>query len=313
MTNRIESFDILKGIAIILMIVAHTYGPNYIIWNFIYSFHMPLFFIVSGYFYKPKQLSKLLKNNCVQLLVPYLTMCCVIAFLTQMRQQHNISGDFESTLNGLGPGWFLLAMFMARIEFHFILKYFPHHYLSLSLIISTTICLSSSYTGISTILSFYPSLASLLFLATGYYIKQYQLKKVLDNKTCIFIPLGFVLWLITSIYGKVDLSLCFFKLSIIDFAGSLGGTYIFYTVSQHINKYNYFIKTFLSFAGKYSLIILFYHSIDYCVPVWYIISSHISQEILLHVILIIRIMLVVLCVIVTINTKWGRCFFNINR
>ncbi len=63
--GRIEAFDILKGIGIILMIVAHTYGPDSVIWNFIYAFHLPLFFIVTGFFYKQKPLFKvsIVKNN----------------------------------------------------------------------------------------------------------------------------------------------------------------------------------------------------------------------------------------------------------
>lgn len=36
--ERIGTFDILKGFGIILMIVAHTYGPNYLIWDFISAF-----------------------------------------------------------------------------------------------------------------------------------------------------------------------------------------------------------------------------------------------------------------------------------
>ena len=49
--RRIEYIDIAKGIAIILMIMGHvcSYGS----WkrNIIYSFHMPLFIIVSGMFF----------------------------------------------------------------------------------------------------------------------------------------------------------------------------------------------------------------------------------------------------------------------
>ena len=60
--ERIEAFDILKGIGIILMIVAHTYGPNSMIWDFIYAFHMPLFFIVTGFFYKQKPTFQLIKT-----------------------------------------------------------------------------------------------------------------------------------------------------------------------------------------------------------------------------------------------------------
>ena len=55
---RIETFDILKGIGILFVIVGHTFMKE--IGPFIQSFHMPLFFIVAGYFYKKMPLKNLL-------------------------------------------------------------------------------------------------------------------------------------------------------------------------------------------------------------------------------------------------------------
>lgn len=46
--NRNQWMDVAKGIAIILMVIGHTSIPDYLS-RFIYSFHMPLFFIASGW------------------------------------------------------------------------------------------------------------------------------------------------------------------------------------------------------------------------------------------------------------------------
>lgn len=54
-------YDIAKGLGIILMVAAHANIPAK---SFIYLFHMPLFFIISGYFFKPeycKDLNSLLQ------------------------------------------------------------------------------------------------------------------------------------------------------------------------------------------------------------------------------------------------------------
>lgn len=48
--ERDLSIDIMKGIGICAVIAGHTFLNT--IHNLIYSFHMPLFFILSGYFYK---------------------------------------------------------------------------------------------------------------------------------------------------------------------------------------------------------------------------------------------------------------------
>ena len=49
MNERLAIFDILKGIGILLVIVGHTFMKE--IGPYILAFHMPLFFIVAGYFF----------------------------------------------------------------------------------------------------------------------------------------------------------------------------------------------------------------------------------------------------------------------
>ena len=309
--ERIEAFDILKGIGIILMIVAHTYGPSSISWPFISAFHMPIFFIVACYFYKQKLLPELLKKNVKQLLIPYLTLCLIIIVLTQIRHPHSIRNDIETTLNGMGPGWFLLAMFMVRIVFSCILKYFPRQYLFISLLVSLLICCIAYLQNIPSLFSFFPCLVSLFFVAFGYYIKMHSLLDSEKNHSFFCVILGLSFWLITSLYGKVEMSQCIFKLLIIDFCGSLGGTFLVYKLSQFIDKSNSNIKIILSYAGKYSIVILFFHSIDYCVPVWYLIVPDISPSILISTILILRLLFVTTCVIITLHTRHLRTFFTI--
>lgn len=46
-TKRIAWIDMAKAIAILLMVVGHEVGGS--IYTWIFSFHMPLFFILSGY------------------------------------------------------------------------------------------------------------------------------------------------------------------------------------------------------------------------------------------------------------------------
>lgn len=53
---RNSVISICKGIAIILMVIGHAEAPE-LITNFIYTFHMPLFFITAGYFFNRKYLS----------------------------------------------------------------------------------------------------------------------------------------------------------------------------------------------------------------------------------------------------------------
>lgn len=54
--NHNYVISICKGIAIILMVLGHTDAP-YGILNFVYPFHMPLFFIAAGYFFSNRYLN----------------------------------------------------------------------------------------------------------------------------------------------------------------------------------------------------------------------------------------------------------------
>ncbi|MBR1411348.1 MAG: acyltransferase family protein [Prevotella sp.] len=54
--NRNTVISISKGIAIILMVIAHAEAPGALC-KFIFEFHMPLFFITAGYFFSLKYLS----------------------------------------------------------------------------------------------------------------------------------------------------------------------------------------------------------------------------------------------------------------
>lgn len=92
MMQRIEYLDVLKGIAIILVVAGHAIGflfPDFndvftgvkygnagknagILWNAIYKFHMPLFFFCSGYFFNNKyKIDDFLWKHVKRLLIPY--------------------------------------------------------------------------------------------------------------------------------------------------------------------------------------------------------------------------------------------------
>ena len=54
--KRDTTISIAKGIAIILMVIAHAEAPGWLC-RFIFEFHMPLFFITAGYFFSLKYIN----------------------------------------------------------------------------------------------------------------------------------------------------------------------------------------------------------------------------------------------------------------
>ena len=86
-----EFIDIARGIAIILMIVGHVVKFNGLVWRIIYSFHMPLFIICSGYFFKKEEkLSECIKKVIKKLILPYV-ICCLFVNIVLIFLESNYS------------------------------------------------------------------------------------------------------------------------------------------------------------------------------------------------------------------------------
>ena len=73
--QRNSQIDTLKGIGILLVVLGHnwiTLEEKGTLFQLIYSFHMPLFFIISGVFTKEKEnLLSFTKNKIDSILKPY--------------------------------------------------------------------------------------------------------------------------------------------------------------------------------------------------------------------------------------------------
>lgn len=84
---RIPEIDILKGIAIILVVIGHTRVPGN---SFIYLFHMAVFFIASGYFYSDKSSETVqsvllfIKKKIITLWVPFSVGISVFTLLNNL-------------------------------------------------------------------------------------------------------------------------------------------------------------------------------------------------------------------------------------
>ena len=68
--SRAEHLDIAKGIGITLVIFGHLSQSSEMLRILVYSFHMPLFFLISGYLNKENRTLKKLKKDAVSLIRP---------------------------------------------------------------------------------------------------------------------------------------------------------------------------------------------------------------------------------------------------
>lgn len=131
--------DICKAIAIYFMVLAHTgVSTNVSIW--IHAFHMPVFFLLSGYCFnevKNSNIFKLIKKRFCTLIIPYfifgvslfLFWDLALFVLHRKSEMRSISNLLSSILwNNADAStfgviqWFLPCLFFAEIIFAILLK-----------------------------------------------------------------------------------------------------------------------------------------------------------------------------------------------
>ena len=124
--ERIEYIDLFKGIGIVLMIINHAWFIG-VFYNFSHAFHMPMFFIISGFLYSKKIKDKdsfcvFLKRKTKGLIGPYFTMgifhyliWVLVNGFSYLPLKRLL---FYNTHDGMpiaGALWFLTALFFAEI------------------------------------------------------------------------------------------------------------------------------------------------------------------------------------------------------
>ena len=123
MNKRSSEFDILKGIAILLVIIGHVCdylmigGGGWANWHrIIYSFHMPLFFFVSGYF-SSKGLSCItnLKTGVQWVWTKVLRLILPLCFIPLIYITLTNNGYCSFNLIIGGQYWFTYALFISFI------------------------------------------------------------------------------------------------------------------------------------------------------------------------------------------------------
>ncbi|MBQ2676650.1 MAG: acyltransferase family protein [Clostridia bacterium] len=141
--ERIEWIDALKGFAIFCVTLGHLnmWGP---IEKWIYSFHMFLFFFLSGFLFSSrKPTMEILKARVKRILIPYIGWNVISSLIGMLFFDKSFSDFVEDLFILEGnhswntPIWFLLVLFLAEIIIT-LLKLYKHKWLTITTIV---ICL----------------------------------------------------------------------------------------------------------------------------------------------------------------------------
>lgn len=114
-TERIKNLDYMRGMGAVLVIIGHA-TPRSIVGCFIYSFHMPLFFFISGYLYKHRDAKRMIASKVRYLLVPYFFSRLIVVPLTQGLSIMNYEYIFDVLFRG-SDWWFTYVLFFTVMSF----------------------------------------------------------------------------------------------------------------------------------------------------------------------------------------------------
>lgn len=279
MNTRNPVYDVMKGIGIILVLIGHI-PPRDEVFHFIYSFHMPLFFIVAGFFASTVKMdSSLLKKYANRLLMPVLvTMILVIIlsplhFYTDRDFHYTIAqilslfwaGDALPTRFGtlsLDSMWFLMALFWAKCLFHFLGYFVEKSFTRYQDEIMIILCFVISFGSVTLhrVIPYIPwgllkGLSAIWFLSMGWYVKRHSIP------VPIFIAF-FICWLFALQFGSLNMVNYSYGFYPLDVVGAVGATWLVFLLSSAIHKYASRASKLFQWLGINSLLILCVNTLD---------------------------------------------------
>lgn len=280
--ERERWIDNAKGIAIILVMIGHLCGDQKGIWKFefVYGIHLVIFFLITGYTIKRKDLTlKFLNDKFERLMVPYFFTCIAILITDIVNSYISKNNSIDIITNiivkdltrsffasgaittfgsievgtRIGAIWFLPAMFFAVIIFQIILNHFEDKddiSGAVSAFISIVGYVSARFIWLP--FSIQAGMMSVFFIWIGYVIKKKQILSSLKTHNYL-VALTVLLIGIRYGYCNVGFVVAYINDWIISTIVGLSGCLLIYWCSI---KYK---GRFLEYAGKNSLLILCTH------------------------------------------------------
>lgn len=293
MKQRNVAYDLMKGIALILMMYDHLVKTPDGVHQFIYSFHMPLFFILAGVFAKNIEdipsFRDFTRKNAKRLLLPYVVtmlMLCAWGIILAIAKHHvgfflkQFFTMLTATIDGyespwgliyVGPLWFLVTLFWVRELFYGIqrtcmrmCRYKDELIVGISIALSLVSVLIRPYLP-ALPFSFMPAFTAIAFYAIGWYVYNHPLP-------WLVYALSVLVWPFAILYGQVAIDECRIAYYPLSFIGACGATYAIYLLCKGWSKVLSYISSLsikhsslnitspLSWCGMYSLPILCMHT-----------------------------------------------------
>lgn len=284
-SSRISEIDIAKGIGILFTIIGHTTLWETPTHNFIYAFHMPLFFFLSGLIMKDfvstsprKEYQKLWVSYFIwSFLFCFFDICSHFSGIQSLKEMLINNTILFLSLWGISVLWFIPSLILAKCFVFFLKKVCPKLVFQL-IVLSFTVLLALwlrtfvfewkefndfygqiAYFSIGALVR---ALTQVPFVFIGANSKTI-LKKIINLSPYICFLIGtllfIIVYIISQFMGRIDiheLQLSFYPIFLLI---AILGCYATLLWSHVINKFNP-LSTIFTFWGRNSLFIMATHN-----------------------------------------------------
>ena len=289
MSNRIQYIDIARGIGILLVVLGHNdfalVSP--FIYQVIYSFHMPLFFFLSGFFINPSVgFREFIGRRFNSLLKPYLFTIFMIYFVSVSFEKMSFqTALFRITKSLYGSGyyldwvqlWFLPHLFVVSLYAYILLNIFNrlnNRWVRWGILLAT---LAISLPFLKTFYPFpfqvfgkdyelygLPFSLDLVLLSGFFFILGSEIRQLTSEETfsnpILLAGTGIALLLLNYFFGaKIDFNTRLFESFLVNTAESILGILFILALSRQIELRSERVASIFRYFGQVSLIILIFH------------------------------------------------------
>lgn len=288
MEKRIGYIDIAKGIGILVIVLAHNdlagYHPT--LHKFIYAFHIPLFFFLSGMFFRPgRGFGETVTRRFNTLMKPYFFALFVIYLFAAAfgnMSFSNIAGRILKSLYATGhyidwvqlwfiPHLFAVAIF-AWIAWRFVFGRVKMDWLRWLLLFAMLAA------GVFTMKYFWPFKAPVIgmefyglpfsldlvfasgfFFLAGYEVNQKPLEKFFASPLVLAGTFGLLLAMILILPASLDFNTRTYPSLWVNTAEALLGIAMVLSLSRNLEKWSEKAANVFRYFGRISLVILIFH------------------------------------------------------
>ena len=303
MKERYRSFDIVRGIAMISIVLGHLSEPA--INKVVFTYHIPVFFLLSGYLLDNRRtIGQFFVRKIRTLIVPYIFSCFLVICSAVVMNllvfdgvdtKSEIRKWFFAALYGAGDSynepfhidnigalWFLLATFWGVIILRLLLKCKWQIRLSAVIVLFAAGILTQKYCFWFP-LSIQAGWCAVLFMYIGYLVRQLvdagtlsRIKPEVRYAGLCFALVVWIsfmrnfqtFWLVHNDFGR----------GFIDIAASLCGCAVIFFIAKMIDRYTRFLSKGLAYLGRFSIIFLTAHIIELDTFPWYLFATHVLGE-----------------------------------